>query len=437
MARKGHYYRLKKSLGFWGLTLYGVGIILGAGIYTLIGIGAGVAGNAIWMSFVIAAMLAFFTGLSYAELSSMFSKDAAEYVFTKEAFKKDYVAFAVQWLMLFTVIVSGAAVALGFGGYFSHMFGGSVVTAAAWLAVLLSGISYVGMKESSEFNNVSTIIETAGLVIVAVLGLLFMSRGNIDYFALPPAGIGGILSGTALIFFAYLGFESMVNLSEETKNAKKTVPKALVTALAISTVLYILVALAAVNIVGAEKLSNSAAPLTEVVSATVPQASFAFSLIALFATANTVLIIMIVGSRMLYGLARQRRLPVQFGYTGKRRTPYVSIIVVMAVTLLLVMSNGIKFIALLTDAGIFIVYAAVNAALIWLRYKKPKAKRPFRSPLSAGKFPVLAGIGLASSIFMLLHFDYQIIFYEIAVVGAGLIVYQIYRRKSRKKSRKR
>lgn len=424
MARKGHYYKLRRSVGFWGLTLYGIGIILGAGIYALIGAGAGVAGSAIWLSFVIAAILAIFTGLSYAELSSMFPKDAAEYVFTKEAFRKKYLSFSVQWLMLFTVVVSGAVVALGFGGYFAHMFGGSAVAAAAGLVLVLSLLNHIGMKESSEFNAVSTIIEVSGLVVIALIGLFFASGRE---FTLPESGMTGVFAGTALIFFAYIGFESMANFSEETKKPSSTVPKAMIAALAISTVLYILVSIAAVNVVGPEKLAASKAPLTEVVSATIPQASFVFSLIALFATANTVLIIMIVGSRMIYGLSRQKSIPKGFSRAGKRGTPYIAIATVMLVTLVLLLVGGIKFLALLTDVGIFIVYACVNASLIWLRYRKPGVKRVFRSPLSVGKFPLLAGAGLLSSVFMIFHFDAVLVLYEILIIAAGLLVYKAYK----------
>ncbi len=432
MVKKGHYYKLKKNLGFWQTTLYGIGIILGAGIYVLLGHGAGIAGNAIWLSFVLAAFLALLTGLSYAELSSMYPKNAAEYVYTQNAFRKKSFSFSIQWLMLFTTTVSAAVVALGFAGYFSYLFGGSVPVIAAGLIVVLSLINYIGMKESSQFNVVSTLIEVSGLVIVAVIGFFFIGRSNIDYFALPVTGITGIVSGTALLFFAFLGFEEMVNLSEETKNARKVIPKALVVALTISTVLYILVALSAVSVVGAERLAASSAPLTEVVSSVIPNASFIFSFIALFATANTVLVLMIVASRMIYGLARRNAVPRFLGTVGKRSTPYISITVVMLLSIIILSLSGIKSIALLTDVGIFLVYIVINSSLIWLRYKQPKAKRLFKTPVNIGKFPVLAFLGLVSSIFMLYYFDPMFLLYELAVVAVGFLVYRIFKRHRRK-----
>jgi basic amino acid/polyamine antiporter, APA family len=418
--------KLKRSLGLWQTTLYGVGIIFGAGIYALIGTGAGVAGNGVWLSFVIAGILALFTGFSYAELSSMYSKDAAEYVYTKKAFGKPALSFVVEWVMLFTVIVSGATVAIGFGGYFSHLFGVGVIASAIGLTVVLSAINYFGMKESSAFNIISTLIESAGLVVVVLIGLFFAAKSNIDLLAMPAGGFTSIIAGTSVIFFAYLGFEQMVNLSEETKNPKKTMHQALIIALTISTIIYIIVAITAVSVVGADRLAASKAPLTEVVSSVMPDAAFIFSIIALFATGNTILIIMLVGSRMLYGLSMQKKLPRAFSIIGRRNTPYVAIAFIMIVTMILVNLTGIKSVALLTDIGLFVVYAFINASLICLRYRQPRAKRSFRSPINIGKLPVLAVLGLVSSIAMLFHFDLIFLLCEAIVALAGFTFYRIY-----------
>ncbi len=417
--------KLKKELSLFTATLYGVGIILGAGIYVLIGQGAAIAGNAIWLSFAVAAIIAAFTGLSYAELAGMFPKDAAEYVYTKHAFRRNYLSFIVQWVMIFTLIVSASTVALGFGGYFSFIFGVAPVTAAVGLLAVLSAINYIGIKESARYNIVATLLEASGLVIVIFIGLFFIGRTGIDYFA-SPSGLGGILSATALIFFAYIGFEELVNLSEETKNASKVIPRALVLSLGISTLLYILVSVSSVSIIGSEALAKSKAPMTEVVSGALPQAGILMSMIALFATSNTVLVILIVVSRMLYGLSCNNTFPEIFSRIGRRRTPYVSILIVMLLSVAFLLIGGIKTIALLTDVGIFIIYIFVNASLIRLRYKEPKAKRTFQSPVNIGKFPVLAFLGIVSSGLMLLHFEPVLILYEIIVAAVGFAFYKAF-----------
>lgn len=417
---------LRRELNLFTATLYGVGIILGAGIYVLLGQGAGIAGNAIWLSFIVAAIIAAFTGLSYAELAGMFPKTAAEYVYTKKAFGKESLSFIVQWIMIFTLIVSATVVALGFGGYFSYITGFDGTLSAAGLLMGLSAISYYGMRESAKFNVIATLVELSGLVIVVILGITVFGSSEVDIF-LSPDGIAGILSATTLIFFAYIGFEELVNLSEDTKNARKIIPKALVIALGLSTLLYILVSISAVGILGYEALSDSTAPMTEVVSSVLPQMSPVMSMIALFATANTVLVILIVASRMLYGLAKNGAFPAIFSRIGKRRTPYFSVLAVMGLSVGLLLLGSLKTIALLTDIGIFIVYVFVNASLIWLRFKAPKANRSFRSPINIGNFPVLAGLGIVSSFFMLAHFEFELVLYELVVVATGMAFYVTFR----------
>ncbi|MBI4173448.1 MAG: amino acid permease [Candidatus Aenigmarchaeota archaeon] len=185
-----------------------------------------------------------------------------------------------------------------------------------------------------------------------------------------------------------------------------------------------LVSLSSISILGAEGLAASQAPLADVVAVAMPDAAGLMSLIALFATSNTVLVILIVASRMLYGLACNNSLPGVCGIVGNRGTPYVSVLIVMFLALSGLLLGGVKTVALITDVGIFIVYIFVNAALIALRYRQPSIERPFRSPFSVGRFPVLAAFGIASSVLMLLQFDPILIVYAAAVVVAGLAIYK-------------
>lgn len=415
---------LKKELSLFQTTLYGVGIVIGAGIYVLLGQGAGITGNSIWISFIIAAIIATFTGLSYAELSSMFPKDAAEYVYTKNAFKSNLLAFLVQWIMVITLIISAATVALGFGGYFSFLFNINPIYAAIVLIVILSLINYLGIKQSTKYNLFSTSLEVFGLVLIILLGIFFFGKTNIDYFA-SKAGLTGILSATGLIFFAYIGFEELVNLSEETKNASRVIPKALVISLIISTILYILVSLSAVTILGADALANSKAPLTEVVSKAIPSpiTKFIMSFIALVSTSNTVLVILIVASRMLYGLSCNNAMPGICKTTGTRGTPYISIIIVTIITSLSLLIGNIKTIASLTDIGIFTVYIFVNAALIKLRYSAKDIERKFKSPINIGSFPVLALFGILTVLLMLFNFELKLLILELIIIISGLLFY--------------
>ena len=383
---------LKRELGLFSLTLYGIGIILGAGIYALIGVGAGLAGNMLWLAFLVSALIAIFTGLSYAELSGMFPKDAAEYNYTKQAFSNNLLSFLVQWVLLIGLIIGGATVALGFGGYFHSAFGVEQQTAAYWLIVCMMILNYLGIKESATFNNFASIIEVVGLIlVVAVVFLLSGSAKEFNLLEMPPNGFNGIFAAISVIFFAYIGFESVANLSEEVKDRRKIVQKALILSLLISTALYILVSIAAVSEVGWKTLSESKAPLTAVVSKTLGNYSVALSFIALFATANTVLVMLVVSSRILYGMANNGTFPKIFSRIGERGTPYYSVLLIGLGTLVAASIGNIRTIAQITDMGIFLAYLVVNLSLIAL-CSKNNIKRTFTSQRIFGQ-PILAYLG--------------------------------------------
>lgn len=422
-------YKLKKTLRIWELSFYGIGVILGAGIYAVIGESAGIAGNAVWISFIIAATLASLTGMSYAELSSMFPKTAAEYNYTKKAFRIPSFSFVVGFLMVVAGIASSVAVSLAFAGYFNHLFGGAITLIAVGLLAVMTFINYVGIKESARFNILSTLIEIIGLLIVIAAGIFFYSNKGlvVNLMEVPVAGgaLFPILGATALIFFAYIGFEDLVNVSEESEHARRDIPKAIIISIVVSTILYILVAFSAINILGWEALSASGAPLTSVVASVFPWFETVFSFIALFATANTSLIIMIVASRIMYGMAKDSAIPEIFGKIGKRHTPYISVLIIGIVSIILAIVGNLKSAALLTDFVIFFIYTSVNSSLIVLRYKRPDIKRSFKTPLNIGNFPILAFLGLITSIGMFFFFDYSLLLIGGAVVLTGFVTYGI------------
>ena len=427
MKQKHRSYKLKKDLTLLNVVLLGIGIILGAGVYALIGVGAGLAGNMLWAAFAISALIAIFSGLSYAELSSVFSSDAAEYNYTKKAFKREWLSFSVSWIVIVAGIISAATVAIGFGGYFSHILGGDINVIASILIILLSALSYFGIKDSARFNNIASVIEISGLILIIAVGVVFFGKNNVNYFELPATGFSGLLSAVAIVFFAYIGFEGMVNLSEEVKDSKKILPKALIISILISTALYILVSASAINILGAEGLAKSNAPLTETISKVLPNGSFIMSIIALFATGNTVLIILIVISRIIYGMSKENTFPKIFSSVGKRRTPYISIAMVGAIGAILAFIGNLKFIASMTDLGVFIVYTFVNISLIKIRYSSGY-KAGFKSP-SIGRFPVLAFLGMLSTIFMFFYFEWTVWALEAAVIILGLLIFGALKRR--------
>lgn len=422
---------LRRDINSFQAVMFGIGLILGAGIYVLIGGVAGIAGNAMWISFIIATVIAISTALSYAELSSMFPKSAASYVYMKNAFGNSVAAFITGWLIIFVAIVSAAAVAIGFSGYFSSLFPQfDPLVSAAVLVLILSIVNFVGIRQSIWMNTTFVFIEIAGLVIIIVGALLFGSD-QIDYYEMPPAvaemplSIGAIVAAASVIFFAYMGFENVTNISEETKNASKVIPKALIISIVVTSAIYILIALSAITLVGWKELSLSEAPLASAAERAFGKMGVTVLLaIALFATSNTVLLMLISGSRIIFGMSKDDALPGIFSKVHSlTKTPWIAIIATMlvAVGVISLSQGSISLVANVAVFSIFIVYVLVNFAMIWLRYKKPELERPFRSPLKIGRFPLFAGLGLATSLAMLSQFDYGTMLAGAAAIASGFV----------------
>jgi APA family basic amino acid/polyamine antiporter len=420
--------RLRRELGLFETSIYGIGVILGAGIYAIIGEGAGLAGNAVWLSFIIAAIVASFTGLSYAELSSMYPKTAAEYNYTRNAFRREWLAFLVGFIMIVAGLFFSATVSIGFAGYFSALFGTPLIFTAIGLIAALSLVNFIGIKQSSRINIISTLIEFSGLLIIIVIGLPYIG-GAVNYFA-SPLGMSGIVGAAALLFFAFIGFENVANISEEARNATKIIPRALILSLIISTILYILVAISAVSVMGWETLSASGAPLADVaVVAAGPSMQLVLSVIALFATANTVLIMLIVTSRMIYGIAREYSRGFLSRIHKKRGTPHFAILTVLILSSLATLLGDLGTVANMTNAGVFITYVFVNLSLIRIRFTKPKEERPFKVPLNIGKLPILPVLGIASSLMMLVQFEPFILILELVLISLGYLFFRAFVRK--------
>lgn len=413
---------LRREIGLFEAVSFGVGTILGAGIYALIGPAAGLAGNAVWISFLVGAVISSLTGLSYAELSTMFSRAAAEYVFVKEAFKTRFWAFLLGWLIIFAGVVSVSTVAIGFAGYLKSLFNFPIVVSAILLIALLSLINYLGIKKSSNANVLLMIAEIFGLLFVTIVGL---SRFPSVNYLETASGAGGVLAASALIFFAYLGFEDIVNVAEEMENPERTIPKALIFSIIIATTFYVLVAVATVSLVDWRQLSTSDAPLAYAVSQALGENTFLIvSIMALSATANTVLILLMVGSRMVYGMSRDSALPSVFSsVNGRTGTPSAAILAMMVFSMAFAALGDLSLVAGITNFAVFLIFASVNFSLIWLRYKQPDLRRPFRVPFNIGKFPLISFLGLISCMFLFSYVSLSAILVGSVVLGLGVAVY--------------
>jgi APA family basic amino acid/polyamine antiporter len=416
--------KLERSLSLWEVTLMSIGIILGAGIYVVIGEAAGITGNSLWISFIIGAVVATFTGLSYAELCSRFPKAGAEYVYVKNSFGKTP-AWLVSWLIIAGNTIGGATVALGFSNYFSALFHTPVLPIAIIVLFGCGIILVLGIKETASVTILFTIIEAIGLAIIVIIGI--QKFGDVDYLQLTN-GLKGIIEGGVLIFFSYIGFQGITRLAEETKKPEKTIPRAIILSISITTVIYILVAIAAVSVITAQDLANEGAPLARIAETAFGKNSFILlSAIALFSTFNTALMMLLSGSRLIYGTSKEKALPEIFSKISKKTlAPWVAIIGIVIAAIFFLFIGDLKSIANLTNFTVFSVFIIINAALIFLRIKKP-IKKGFKVPINIGKIPIIPIIGITSSSFMLGNLSFNILLSGISLIIIGLIVHFVLR----------
>lgn len=392
--------QLKRTLGLGACVFYGVGSILGAGIYTLIGKTAGIAGNTTWLAYLGASICAVLTAFAYAELCTAYPKTGGEYVYAKEAFGKK-TGTVLGFIITLNGIITGAAVAVGFAGYFSDL------TGIEWRIVPLLVVGFIflvnaaGVMHSSVVNIVFTIIEVGGLVLVIACGV--PSFGNVSFTELPPDGATGIFTAAALAFFAFVGFEEIVKLAEETRNPQKIIPRALMITSIIVIVVYLLVSLSAVSAVPFEQLGKSESPLADVVESQIGQTGvLIISVIALFSTSNTLLSNMLGSSRVLLNIARETpRLSLFAKISGKRKTPIVGLILILVLMCSFVLIRDIETIARIATVFIFLTFLAVNLCLIALRVRKKNWKAAYRVPVNIRNVPVFSVLGAVLTIFLL------------------------------------
>lgn len=409
---------LKRVLGLPMLTFYGTGMILGAGIYTVIGKAAGVAGESIWLSLILAAISAALSALSYAELASMFPSVGGVYVYLREAFPKSkWISNSSGLMMSLAGVATSAAVALAFAGYMQHFFDVSPAMIAFFLLIIFTGINILGIQETSWMNVAFTLIEVFGLLVFIYLGIQSPRFGD----AISVAPTFATLSGSALIIFAYFGFENMVNFAEETKNPEKTLPRAILLSICITTILYVLVALSAISLLPIDQLAHSKAPLSDAVHPISSKLAGALGGIALFATANTVLIALATTSRILYGMAKNKAVPSIFGKIHpKRQTPWFSDIVICVLTIILLPLGKVEILASISSFATMVAFFAVHVALIILRIQRPEQVRPFCVPFSFKRIPILPVLGGLVTILLTLQFEKTV--YVVGLVFLVIIV---------------
>lgn len=367
---------LKRDLTFPLVLFFGLGNIIGAGIYVLTGEVAGLAGVFAPLSFLIAAGTAALTAFSYAELSARYPKAAGDALYVFRGFRQRWLAAAVGYLIVFSGIVSAAAIAHGFSGYVRAL--ADLPAEALTVGILLFLGAAAGLRVGFSLGIVAalTILELLGLVVViasASFGAPILE--NLGTITVPDQVVApGILAGAFLAFYAFIGFEDMVNLAEETRNPTRTMPRALLTALAVATVLYGLTVTVAVGSVPAQELAASEAPLALVVERSGGPAAL-ISLVSIVAVAGGILVQMVMGSRLLYGMARRGWAPRALGHVSRlTRTPLRTTALVVAAMVAFAAFFPLVTLAEFTSTGLLTVFILVNLALLRIKRRSPRPR---------------------------------------------------------------
>lgn len=401
------------------LMLFVLGDIMGTGIYALIGDVAAEVGGAAWVAFLLAFVIAAVTALSYVELVTKYPQAAGAALYAQKAFGSRFVTFLVAFVVMCAGITSASTASRFFAANFITAFrvhcgtAGVVLVALLFIAVL-AAVNLLGVRGSVRLNVALSAIELAGLLLVILVGLWAVFAGvDADYSrvvafdnAADKNVFLAVTTATSLAFFAMTGFEDSVNMAEETKNPARVFPKVLVTAVAIAGVLYMLVAIVAVALVPVGALQASKTPLVDVVAAAMPglPVSRMLPFICMIAVTNTALISMLMASRLLYGMARQRVLPAVLGAVSRRRrSPWVAVLFTTTVAAIVVsyvtVFADVDAIGLLggtTSLLLLAVFAMVNAAVLVLRRDGAHTGRHFSAPTALPVLGCLASLYLVT-----------------------------------------
>lgn len=380
--------KLVRSIGPFQLTFYALGSMLGSGIYGLIGQAAGQVGAAVWLSFLVALVAALLTALSYASIGSRHPRAGGAAYVTQRAYRSGLLSFVVGLALVCSGLTSVATQSRVFAANIAALTGFDFVP-TEWIALgfilVMSGIVFRGIRESMWVNVACTLIEVAGLLLVITFGMSYW--GSVDYFAIPPqkadTGLALlVIQGTALTFFAFIGFEDAINVAEECRRPERTIPIGLISAALIAAVLYVAVAITAVSVVPPAELAAAPSPLTEVLKRSAPDfPPWLMTLIALFSVGNTALVNYITASRLIYGMSQQKLLPDHLGRIhATRLTPHVAIVALLGLLIPLALLGSIKELASATVLLLLFVFAIVNGALFILQCRAGEAPGQFEIP---------------------------------------------------------
>jgi len=451
-------HQLRRRLGAKDLTGFGIGLVIGTGIFTLTGLQArDNAGPAVVISFAIAGAVALLAAFCYAELAASVPTAGSAYTYAY-ATMGELAAWIIGWDLLLEFALGAAVVSRGWSGYLAQLFGlptawfgeeGSIVNVGAIAIVLLLGaVATMGIRQSARITNVLVVVKVVICVFVIVAGAFFVSAANLTpfipagqdpppgesglaqpltqlIFGLEPSvfGIAGVLAAAAVVFFAYTGFEAVANLGEETKRPGRDLPLGLLGTLVISALLYVGVSLVLVGMVDYREIDRGAPIAAAFASVGADWAAVLVAVAAVAGLTSVMLVELVAMGRIGFAIARDGLLPPRLGAVHPRwGTPYRVTMIMSVAVALLAGFLPLSALADLVSIGALFAFVIVSLAVPWLRRTRPDLNRPFRVPLS----PVLPIVSALACVYLMLNLSGETWLRFLAWLLIGMLIYFAY-----------
>jgi amino acid transporter len=396
---------LQRTLNAPLLTLYGLGVTVGAGIYVLVGSTAGQAGAYAPVAFLVAAFVVAFTALSYAELSTRFPVSSGEAAYIEAGFKSGWLATLVGLAVAVSGTVSASAIAIGAASYLHDLTGLAPIILILIVVAVMGLIATWGITQSVIVAAIITVIEILGLLFVIFWSIGVADPQGLAIAQMVPPVLGdhwtGIAAASLLAFFAFVGFEDMANVAEEVKDPTNTMPRAIIWTLVLATLLYVATTVSVLMVVPLDRLTSDTGSLTLVFDGAPLRVKQIFGMVAIVATVNGVLIQMIMASRVLYGLADRGHLPAALAHVSPRtRTPIVATVSIVAIIALLSTTMPIDALAEWTSQIVLVVFVLVNLSLIRLKVAGQLDGDYFQVPIVVPAMGVITSVALFATAFL-------------------------------------
>ena len=436
---------LKRVVGLLDLSALGLGAIIGTGIFVILGEAIGGTGPAIVLAFVLAGLTCAFSALSYAEMASTIPVAGSAYTYSY-ATMGELVAWIIGWDLILEYGVSVAAVAVGWGGYLSEILdtvfgitlpdaisqppgeGGTVNLPAAFLVIAVAALLIIGIRETARTNTIMVFIKVGVLLLFIVLAFSAFESDNLTPFM--PEGFSSVSSAAALIFFAYIGFDAISTSGEETRKPQRDMPIAILGALAVATILYILVALAASGALPYTELEGSEAPLADVLDkgAGISWGATLISIGALIAITSVVLTVLYGQTRIMFAMSRDGLVPEKMASVSKRHTPVFTTVLFASLIAVIAALVPLTTIAELVNIGTLFAFFLVNIGVLVLRRTRPNLDRGFKVPFAW----VLCPLGAALCVYLMTKQPLDTWLRFIGWMALGLLIYFAYGRRHSK-----